>query len=243
MKMISSQFAARNGANKAALKPTVLELIRTQHCDTPRALLLDKIHIVVSDQRYSDADAYRVWLSDGANTIQAVFMPDLHPFLTAGDLREGTVLVLTRYKLIKATKYRRQGWVWVLVVSDMEIDGFDGRENSNTLLEFRDEEHLSISAMKVEVGRIEAKTGDIFRDVSPELRSLQSKTRKRKAEPDLEELSSPKPKLRKSNSTLFLANSEARPALGERNANRQIETPTKSIKCQETPTFGPSQRS
>lgn len=241
MKMTSSQFVAKNGANKAALKPSILELIRTQHCDTPLALLLDKIHIVISDRQYSDADAYRVWLSDGANIIQAVFMPDLHPFLTAGDCREGTVLVLTRYKLTKATKYRREGWVWILVVSDMEIDGFDGRKNSNMLLEFRGEEQLSTSAMKVEVGPVEAKAGDVFRDTSSEIKPRNLKTKKRKVESEFEELSSPKPKLRKSDSTLFSANSGIRPALGERSANRQIETPTKSIKYQETSTFGPPQ--
>ena len=51
------------------LKPVIKEIVRTQFCP-PVRLLVDKIHILSYGDEGEGSGAYRLWLSDGAKSIQ-----------------------------------------------------------------------------------------------------------------------------------------------------------------------------
>ena len=94
-----------------ALQPVIQEIIRTQFCPAVR-LLVDKINVV----RYGEGDdgpgAYRLWLSDGEKSIQALLRREFHPFLASREVQDGSIVLITSYRLTKAKKLSGYGQVW-----------------------------------------------------------------------------------------------------------------------------------
>ena len=115
------------------LKPTIVEVIRTQFC-SPLRLLIDKVHVVQYGEG-EGASAYRLWLSDGERSIQgtrhvsptscngnslsSIGIPrrEIHPFLASQEINEGTIAVVDKYRLSKASKLSGEGEVWSAATS------------------------------------------------------------------------------------------------------------------------------
>lgn len=189
--------------------------------------MLDKIHVVVTNTKHSDEDAYRIWLSDGMKMIQAILMPDLHPFLTVGEVREGSFVTVTKYKLVRATKYKSEGWVWILVVFDMDLNGHDGRDATEMELEMRSDAQDSSEVIYTTDDAISA----LGHPSEEETQAVSM--HKRKFNENV--LTSPSYKAKTANSGISSSLLKAKPAsaLSKEDAINPFETPTKSIKFQD----------
>ena len=212
---------------RSKLKPVIDEIIRTQHCENPLKLLLDKIHIVVTNTQHSDEDAYRIWLSDGTKMIQAVLMPDLHPFLTAGEVREGSLITVTKYKLVQAAKYQSQGWVWILVILDMDLSGHDGRDATEMELEIRGDAQTSSGGIYTTDDAVSATSKSLGKGgqlASPQKRKFNDSV-----------LKSPSYKSKTTDSRISPSPMKAQTgsALCKLDAKNPFQTPTKSFKFED----------
>ena len=120
--------------SRIGLKPVIKEIVRTRFFGKPIELLVERIHVVPyrcedEDDEEEESEAYRLWLSDGQKTIQAVLKPEIHPFVTSRDIRDGSVVLLTRYELRQAKRLNGEGHVLYLVIEDMESVDHDGRDS------------------------------------------------------------------------------------------------------------------
>ncbi|MCJ1405362.1 hypothetical protein MMC11_008589 [Xylographa trunciseda] len=110
------------------LKPVIRELVRTRVYPPFLKLLVDKILIVPQVRKDGkSSEAYRVWLSDGEKSIQAALLRDVHPYFIFGQIREGSFVRITKYKLAKAKRLSGDGTVLHLLVDDLYAYGHDGR--------------------------------------------------------------------------------------------------------------------
>ncbi|MCJ1281232.1 hypothetical protein MMC26_000550 [Xylographa opegraphella] len=117
-----------DGASKPALKPVIRELVRTGVHPPFLKLLVDKILVVPylrNDGKKSEA--YRVWLSDGEKIIQAALLRDVHPYFIYGQIREGSFVEVTKYKLARSKRLSGEGTILHLLVDDLHAFGHDGR--------------------------------------------------------------------------------------------------------------------
>ena len=124
----------RDGTFDYTLKPVIKELLRTGVCPQTVKLLVDRIFIVTLTELISRRnEAFRLYLSDGQKTIQglsaiwglidvngrqsltdklvAVLKREIHPYVTLGDIREGSYVALTRFELASSKKLRGNGSV------------------------------------------------------------------------------------------------------------------------------------
>ena len=127
--MIDSADGALHEESRVSLKPVIKEIIRTQFFGSPIKLLVDRIHVVPYRSDDEESQAYRLWLSDTRKTIQAVLKPEIHPYVTSREICDGSIVLVTKYRLEKANKLNGQGSVWYLIIEDMESIGSDGRES------------------------------------------------------------------------------------------------------------------
>ncbi|MCJ1431116.1 hypothetical protein MMC27_000467 [Xylographa pallens] len=122
-----------------ALKPVIKELVRTGVHPPLLKLLVDKILIVPHVRKDGKgSEAYRVWLSDGEKSIQAALLRDIHPYFIFGQIREGSFVHVTKYKLARAKRLSGEGTILHLLVNDLHAIGHDGRptppiENTHSL--------------------------------------------------------------------------------------------------------------
>ncbi|MCJ1324782.1 hypothetical protein MMC10_001444 [Thelotrema lepadinum] len=115
--------------SRVSLKPVIKEIVRTQFFGNPIKLLVDRIHVVPYRSEDEESQAYRLWLSDTHKTIQTVLKPEIHPYVTSRDICDGSIVLVTKYRLEKAKRLNGEGNVWYLVVEDMESIDSDGRES------------------------------------------------------------------------------------------------------------------
>ena len=112
-----------------SLKPVIEEIIRTRLFDKPITLLVDRIHVVPYKSEEDDTEAYRLWLSDSHKALQAVLVPEIHPFVRSKEICNGSIVLLRKYRLEEAKRLKGVGKVLYLVVEDVEAIGHDGRES------------------------------------------------------------------------------------------------------------------
>ena len=133
--MTDSADGALHEQSRVSLKPIIKEIIRTQFFGNPIRLLVDRIHVVPYRSDDEESQAYRLWLSDTHKTIQAVLKPEIHPYVTSRGISDGSIVLVTRYRLEKAKRANGQGSIWYLIVEDMESIGSDGRKSVPFTLE------------------------------------------------------------------------------------------------------------
>jgi len=63
----------------------------------------------------------------GSDNLVAVTRHELHPYITSREIQDGSVVLLTKYRLVQQKKLNRSGVVWLLMIDDMESVDFDGR--------------------------------------------------------------------------------------------------------------------
>ena len=111
------------------LKPVIQEIVRTEVCPTPVTLLVDRVHIVPYIHDGEETQAYRIWLSDGEKSIQgsldptvrdssaltkvAVLRREIHPYLSSREIKDGTIVSVTNYRLAQGKKLNGTGIVWL----------------------------------------------------------------------------------------------------------------------------------
>ena len=80
---------------RPALRPIIKELVRTKVCFPKIQLLVDRILLAtVAEQEDGRLkEAFRLYLSDGEKSIQALVRRRLYKMITAGDVWRGIVLV------------------------------------------------------------------------------------------------------------------------------------------------------
>ncbi|KAK3171732.1 hypothetical protein OEA41_003816 [Lepraria neglecta] len=81
------------------LRPVIRELVRTRVCFPDIKLLVDKITIVKLSATNPAAtnEAYRLYLTDGDMTIQALVKRRLHKYLNHLNIREGSYLAISDF--------------------------------------------------------------------------------------------------------------------------------------------------
>ncbi|MCJ1351412.1 MAG: hypothetical protein MMC33_001396 [Icmadophila ericetorum] len=118
--------------------PVIKELVRTEVCPKSLRLLVEKIHILpVQDSNGEEFQTYQLWLSDGAKMIQALLKPELHPFITVGEIGEGSYVELTKYSLARAKRLLGEGEVLYLHIDDIISCDEGNRERNYELLRHR----------------------------------------------------------------------------------------------------------
>ncbi|MCJ1321711.1 hypothetical protein MMC15_007056 [Xylographa vitiligo] len=124
----SSTIDDDDDASEFALKPVIRELVRTGVYPPLLRLLVDKILIVAHVRKDGkSSETYRVWLSDGEKSIQAALLRDVHPYFIFGQIREGSFVQITKYKLARAKRLSGEGTILHLLVNDLHGFGHDGR--------------------------------------------------------------------------------------------------------------------
>ena len=111
------------------LKPVIQEIVRTRFYGKPIELLVERIHVVPHNSDDEESAAYRLWMSDGEKIVQAVLRSEIHPFVTSREIRDGSIVLVTRYEIKQAKRYNGKGHVLYLAIDDIEAIGHDGRES------------------------------------------------------------------------------------------------------------------
>ncbi|KAL8825617.1 MAG: hypothetical protein Q9170_007724 [Blastenia crenularia] len=112
-------------------------MVRTQVCDPNLKLLVEKITIVtVPDvDELSGNEAYKLTLTDGEKTIQALVKRRIYKTLYNDDVREGSYVILKIYHLAYAEKINGKGTVVYIVIEDFYSIGEDDRYDLDTIRE------------------------------------------------------------------------------------------------------------
>ncbi|MCJ1429659.1 hypothetical protein MMC29_007574 [Sticta canariensis] len=112
------------------LKPVIKELARTQVCFPDLKLLVDRISIVTlpSTEHTTVNEAYRLYLTDGERTIQAVLKRNCHKHVTSFDVREGSYVILRNYRLARGRKLSGVGSVIYVIIEDFYSIGEQPRD-------------------------------------------------------------------------------------------------------------------
>jgi hypothetical protein len=104
------------------LKPVIREIARTRVTRDPVTLLIDRIQVCATSAGRDGkrAEAFRLWVSDGEKSMQAILARDAHPFITAFNVRAGCFVSVTRYEVLELPKLNGKGHV-LYVTTMMEI--------------------------------------------------------------------------------------------------------------------------
>ena len=119
---------------KTELKPVIKDIVRTKFCDRVSTFLVDRIQVASFVVDGEEVQTYRMWLSDGHKSIQgtghilrfrnrgpwqlfadphsALTRRELHPFINAGEIQEGSFVSATKYHLASGEKVGGNGSVW-----------------------------------------------------------------------------------------------------------------------------------
>ncbi|KAL8724251.1 MAG: hypothetical protein Q9181_006911 [Wetmoreana brouardii] len=96
-----------------SLKPVIQELVRTQVCFPNLKLLVDRIATVTLPEvdELSGNEAYKLTLSDGEKTIQALLKRRIYKTIYSEDIREGSFVILKVYHLAQGKKVNGKGTI------------------------------------------------------------------------------------------------------------------------------------
>ncbi|KAL8946263.1 MAG: hypothetical protein Q9222_007319 [Ikaeria aurantiellina] len=126
-----------------SLKPILYELVRTEVCFPNIKLLVDRIDIVtvphVDEERGNQA--YKLILTDGEKTIQALLKRRIYKTIYCEDVREGSFVILKVYHLAHGKRTNGDGTVAYLVIEDFFSIGEDGRHDLDDIPEAPEFEH------------------------------------------------------------------------------------------------------
>ncbi|KAL2057823.1 hypothetical protein ABVK25_001440 [Lepraria finkii] len=111
------------------LRPIIRELVRTRVCFPDIKLLVDKMTIVKLSATNPAAtnEAYRLYLTDGDMTIQALVKRRLHKYLNHLNIREGSYVNLKEYSLATGKRLSGGGGIRYLAISDFYSIGEERR--------------------------------------------------------------------------------------------------------------------
>ncbi|MCJ1304310.1 hypothetical protein MMC08_007122, partial [Hypocenomyce scalaris] len=110
------------------LKPCIAEMLRTQVCPTKPTFLLDRVIVVTLPHgRDGNSNAYRLYLSDGEKTIQALLTSEIHRIFIYEEAKEGSYLVLDKYKLKRGKRLFGNGDVAFLAIAEFHEIGYQPR--------------------------------------------------------------------------------------------------------------------
>ncbi|KAL9582915.1 MAG: hypothetical protein Q9212_003015, partial [Teloschistes hypoglaucus] len=122
-----------------SVQPVIQEMVRTQVCFPNLKLLVDRIAIVTLPDvdELSGNEAYRLTLTDGEKTIQALLKRRQYKTIYYEDVREGSFVILKVYHLAQGKKLNGEGYICYLVIEDFYSIGEDERYDvaPNTLEE------------------------------------------------------------------------------------------------------------
>ncbi|KAL8711269.1 MAG: hypothetical protein Q9225_007147 [Loekoesia sp. 1 TL-2023] len=150
------------------VKPVIQELVRTQVCFPNLKLLVDKIAVVTLPDvdELSGNEAYKLTLTDGEKTIQALLKRRIYKTIYSEDVREGSFVILKIYHLAQAEKVNGKGTVTYIVIEDFYSIGEDDRygqdlapirENSPTAVDCDD---LEKEKQRLELTKVGISTSD-----------------------------------------------------------------------------------
>ncbi|KAL8725878.1 MAG: hypothetical protein Q9166_007075 [cf. Caloplaca sp. 2 TL-2023] len=114
-----------------SLTPVIQEVVRTQVCFPNLKLLVDKITVVVVPDvdELDGNEAYKLTLTDGEKTIQALVKRRIYKNLYSEDIREGSFVILRVYRLAEGKKIIGKGTIIYFLIEDFFAIGEDGRHN------------------------------------------------------------------------------------------------------------------
>ncbi|KAL8635681.1 MAG: hypothetical protein Q9228_006855, partial [Teloschistes exilis] len=112
-----------------SVKPVIQEMARTQVCFPNLKLLVDKIAIITLPDvdELSGNEAYKLTLTDGEKTIQALLKRRQYKTIYYEDVREGSFVILKVYHLAQGKKVHGEGYICYLVIEDFYSIGEDER--------------------------------------------------------------------------------------------------------------------
>ncbi|KAI4202145.1 MAG: hypothetical protein LQ350_002812 [Teloschistes chrysophthalmus] len=112
-----------------SVKPVIQEMVRTQVCFPNLKLLVDRIAIVtlLDVDELSGNEAYKLTLTDGEKTIQALLKRRQYKTIYYEDVREGSFVILKVYHLAQGKKVNGEGYICYLVIEDFYSIGEDER--------------------------------------------------------------------------------------------------------------------
>ncbi|KAL8695700.1 MAG: hypothetical protein Q9224_003227 [Gallowayella concinna] len=115
------------------LDPVIQELVRTQVCFPNLKLLVDRIVVVNLPEvdELSGHEAFKLTLTDGEKTIQALLKRRIYKTLYNEDIREGSFVILKVYRLARGKKTKGKGTITYLVIEDFFAIGEDDRYDEN----------------------------------------------------------------------------------------------------------------
>ena len=107
--------------------------MRTKVCFPKIQLLVDRILLAtVAEQEDGRLkEAFRLYLSDGEKSIQALVRRRLYKMITAGDVCEGSYLLIKEYTLESAERTQGDGRIIYILLQDFYPIGFDGRSSQD----------------------------------------------------------------------------------------------------------------
>ncbi|KAL9035079.1 MAG: hypothetical protein Q9180_005049 [Flavoplaca navasiana] len=110
-----------------SLNPVIQELVRTQVCLPNLKLLVHRIAVVTLPEvdELDGNEAFKLTLTDGEKTIQALLKRRIYKTLYNADIREGSFVILKVYHIAQGKKVHGDGTITYLVVEDFFSIGED----------------------------------------------------------------------------------------------------------------------
>ena len=92
-------------------KPVLQEIVRTQVCFPNVSLLVDNVVITPVGEATltTKNETFRLFLTDGEKTIQALVRRRMHKVVLEHNVGQGSILTLTDYHLAKAKRLSGEG--------------------------------------------------------------------------------------------------------------------------------------
>ncbi|KAL9098444.1 MAG: hypothetical protein Q9163_005896 [Psora crenata] len=111
------------------LKPVLTEIVRTgiRYPNIKLAVANIMIVSVGAATLISRNETFRLFLTDGEKTIQALVIRRKHRAILELSVRQGSILVLTDYQVAKGKRLSKEGNVVYLAISDFCLAGYNGR--------------------------------------------------------------------------------------------------------------------
>ena len=160
-----------------SIKPVIRELVRTQFHFPNVIVLVDKIITTsievpaevpkrpTNNTRHASSEpgwakdngkerrrAYRLYLTDGEKTIQAILKRHLHVAVGRGEIREGSIIDLKDYTLARSRRLNgKKGEILHLRISDLSVIDHDGRNSQSGVESLRHKEQRTVTDKPGEV--------------------------------------------------------------------------------------------
>ncbi|KAL8864793.1 MAG: hypothetical protein Q9198_009639 [Flavoplaca austrocitrina] len=96
-----------------SLNPVIQELVRTQVCLPNLKLLVHRIAVVTLPEvdELDGNEAFKLTLTDGEKTIQALLKRRIYKTLYNADIREGSFVILKVYHIAQGKKVHGDGTI------------------------------------------------------------------------------------------------------------------------------------